>query len=36
MKYNTRKWVKPEDLNPNNSLFGGRLLEWKYIFGIEM
>ena len=28
MKYNTRKWVKPEDLNPNNSLFGGRLLEW--------
>ncbi len=28
MKYHTRKWVKPEDLNPNNSLFGGRLLEW--------
>lgn len=28
MKYQTRKWVKPEDLNPNNSLFGGRLLEW--------
>ncbi|MCB0457836.1 MAG: hotdog domain-containing protein [Flavobacteriaceae bacterium] len=28
MKFNTRKWVKPEDLNPNGTLFGGRLLEW--------
>jgi len=28
MKYHTRKWVKPEDLNPNHTLFGGRLLEW--------
>lgn len=28
MKFHTRKWVKPEDLNPNNSLFGGRLLQW--------
>lgn len=28
MKYHTRKWIKPEDLNPNQSLFGGRLLEW--------
>lgn len=28
MKYTTHKWVKPEDLNPNNSLFGGRLLQW--------
>lgn len=28
MNYHTRKWVKPEDLNPNHSLFGGRLLEW--------
>lgn len=28
MKYHTRKWVKPEDLNPNLSLFGGRLLQW--------
>ncbi len=28
MKFNTRKWVKPEDLNPNNNLFGGRLLQW--------
>lgn len=28
MNYNTRKWVKPEDLNPNHSLFGGRLLQW--------
>ncbi|MEO8933417.1 MAG: hotdog domain-containing protein, partial [Xanthomarina sp.] len=22
------KWVKPEDLNPNGTLFGGRLLAW--------
>jgi acyl-CoA hydrolase len=28
MKFHTRKWIKPEDLNPNKSLFGGRLLEW--------
>lgn len=28
MKFHTRKWIKPEDLNPNGSLFGGRLLEW--------
>lgn len=28
MNFRTRKWVKPEDLNPNNSLFGGRLLQW--------
>jgi len=28
MKFHTRKWVKPEDLNPNNNLFGGRLLQW--------
>lgn len=28
MRFHTRKWVKPEDLNPNASLFGGRLLEW--------
>lgn len=28
MNFHTRKWVKPEDLNPNGSLFGGRLLEW--------
>lgn len=28
MKYNTRKWVKPEDLNPSETLFGGRLLAW--------
>jgi len=28
MRFHTRKWVKPEDLNPNATLFGGRLLEW--------
>lgn len=28
MNYKTVKWVKPEDLNPNQSLFGGRLLQW--------
>ncbi|KFF23569.1 acyl-CoA thioesterase [Chryseobacterium vrystaatense] len=28
MNYHSRKWVKPEDLNPNHSLFGGRLLQW--------
>ncbi len=28
MNYHTRKWIKPEDLNANHSLFGGRLLEW--------
>lgn len=28
MRFHTRKWIKPEDLNPNNSLFGGRVLEW--------
>ncbi|CAM1365086.1 acyl-CoA thioesterase [Tenacibaculum soleae] len=28
MKFHTRKWIKPEDLNPNGTLFGGRLLQW--------
>ena len=28
MNFHTRKWVKPQDLNPNGTLFGGRLLEW--------
>lgn len=27
MRFHTRKWVKPEDLNPNGTLFGGRLLQ---------
>ncbi len=28
MRFHTRKWVKPEDLNPNGTLFGGTLLAW--------
>ena len=28
MNFHTRKWVKPEDLKPNHTLFGGRLLQW--------
>ena len=28
MQFHTRKWVKPEDLNPNGTLFGGTLLSW--------
>ncbi|TQD40269.1 acyl-CoA thioesterase [Haloflavibacter putidus] len=28
MKFHTRKWVKPGDLNPNGTLFGGKLLAW--------
>ena len=28
MRFNTRKWVRPEDLNANETLFGGALLSW--------
>ncbi|MFN3756558.1 MAG: acyl-CoA thioesterase [Flavobacterium sp.] len=28
MRFHTRKWVKPEDLNANGTLFGGKLLSW--------
>lgn len=28
MRFHTRKWVKPEDLNANETLFGGRVLAW--------
>ncbi|SDB38278.1 Acyl-CoA hydrolase [Flavobacteriaceae bacterium MAR_2010_188] len=28
MRFHTRKWVKPQDLNPNRTLFGGQLLAW--------
>ncbi|GAA1996845.1 acyl-CoA thioesterase [Nakamurella flavida] len=26
--FRTRRWVRPEDLNPNGTLFGGSLLKW--------
>jgi acyl-CoA hydrolase len=28
MRFHSRKWVKPEDLNLNGTLFGGKLLAW--------
>ncbi|MCR8921998.1 acyl-CoA thioesterase [Dasania sp. GY-MA-18] len=28
MKFYTRRIVKPTDLNPSNTLFGGQLLSW--------
>jgi acyl-CoA hydrolase len=28
MNFHTRKWVRPEDLNANGTLFGGSLLRW--------
>lgn len=28
MNFHSRKWVKPEDLNANQTLFGGSLLRW--------
>lgn len=28
MKFYSRKWIKPENLNPHGSLFGGQLLGW--------
>ena len=28
MRFNSRRWVKPEDLNANGTLFGGRVLSW--------
>lgn len=40
MNYRTKKWVKPEDLNAHENLFGGRLLSWideeAAIFMIEL
>ncbi|MFC6354523.1 acyl-CoA thioesterase [Luethyella okanaganae] len=28
LNFYTRKWVRPEDLNANGTLFGGSLLRW--------
>lgn len=28
MQFHSRRWVKPEDLNANGTLFAGRLLSW--------
>jgi acyl-CoA thioesterase YciA len=28
IQFKTRKWVRPEDLNANGTLFGGSLLKW--------
>lgn len=28
MRFNSRRWVKPEDLNANGTLFAGRVLSW--------
>ena len=28
MRFHTRKWVRPDDLNANGTLFGGRVLAW--------
>jgi acyl-CoA hydrolase len=28
INFRTRKWVRPEDLNANGTLFGGSLLRW--------
>ena len=28
MRFYTRKWIRPEDLNANGTLFGGSLLKW--------
>ncbi len=28
MRFHTRKWVKPGDLNANETLFGGTVLAW--------
>ena len=28
MRFHSRKWVKPEDLNANGTPFGGKVLAW--------
>ena len=28
INFHSRRWIRPEDLNPNGTLFGGSLLRW--------
>lgn len=28
MRFHSRRWVKPEDLNANRTLFGGKVMAW--------
>jgi acyl-CoA hydrolase len=35
MRFHTRKWIKPEDLNPNGTLFGGQFwIDEEFLYSI--